>query len=65
MEAAGNGDENFDLPIFNNTGLQKDSGAIVVGAGIPPSNHFDFDGGGGFGAALSTDRRAAFAHLVF
>ncbi len=43
VEAAGNGNENFDLSIFNNTGLQKDSGAIVVGAGIPPSNHFDFD----------------------
>lgn len=43
VEAAGNGNENFDLPIFNGTGLQKDSGAIVVGAGIPPSNHFDFD----------------------
>jgi subtilisin family serine protease len=41
VEAAGNGDENFDLAIFNNTGLQKDSGAIVVGAGIPPTNHFD------------------------
>lgn len=44
VEAAGNGDENFDLPIFNNTGLQKDSGAIVVGAGIPPTNRFDFFG---------------------
>lgn len=43
VEAAGNGDENFNLPIFNNTGLQKDSGAIVVGAGIPPTNYFDFD----------------------
>jgi subtilisin family serine protease len=43
VEAAGNGNENFDLAIFNNTGLQKDSGAVVVGAGIPPSNHFDFD----------------------
>ena len=31
--------------------MQKDSGAVVVGAGIPPSNAFDFDGGGGFGAA--------------
>lgn len=51
VEAAGNGDENFNLPVFNNTGLQKDSGAIVVGAGIPPSNFFDFDGGGGFGTA--------------
>lgn len=43
VEAAGNGNENFDLAIFNNTGLQKDSGAIVVGAGIPPTNHFDVD----------------------
>ena len=49
VEAAGNGDENFDLPVFNGTGLQKDSGAIVVGAGIPPTNHVDFDG---FGAGL-------------
>lgn len=38
IEAAGNGNENFNLPIFRNTGLQKDSGAIVVGAGIPPTN---------------------------
>ena len=51
VEAAGNGNENFDLPIFSNTGLQKDSGAIVVGAGVPPSNAFDFDGDGGFGAS--------------
>ncbi len=43
VEAAGNGNENFDLAIFNGTGLQKDSGAIVVGAGIPPTNHFDND----------------------
>jgi subtilisin family serine protease len=50
VEAAGNGNEDFELPIFNNTGLQKDSGAIVVGAGIPPSNFFDFTGGNGFGA---------------
>jgi subtilisin family serine protease len=42
VEAAGNGDENFDLPVFNGTGLQKDSGAIVVGAGIPPTNLFDY-----------------------
>ena len=44
VEAAGNGDENFDLAIFKDTGLQKDSGAIVVGAGVPPSNRVDFDG---------------------
>lgn len=54
VEAAGNGNENFDLPIFANTGLQKDSGAIVVGAGIPPANSFDFDGSGGFGPAYSS-----------
>jgi subtilisin family serine protease len=49
VEAAGNGDENFQLAVFNGTGLQKDSGAIVVGAGVPPTNHIDFDG---FGSAL-------------
>ena len=43
VEAAGNGNENFDLAIFNGTGLQKDSGAVVVGAGVPPTNHFDND----------------------
>jgi subtilisin family serine protease len=46
VEAAGNGDENFDLPVFSGTGLQKDSGAIVVGAGIPPTNFFDAQGFG-------------------
>ena len=49
VEAAGNGNENFDAVIYKNTGLQKDSGAIVVGAGVPPTNHVDFDG---FGAGL-------------
>jgi subtilisin family serine protease len=44
VEAAGNGDENFNQSIYNGTGLQKDSGAIVVGAGIPPTNHFDYFG---------------------
>ena len=46
VEAAGNGNENFDLAMFAGTGLQKDSGAIIVGAGVPPTNHFDFDGAG-------------------
>jgi subtilisin family serine protease len=51
VEAAGNGDENFDLPVFANTGLQKDAGAVVVGAGVPPSNWFDaYDFGGMFPA---------------
>jgi hypothetical protein len=49
VEAAGNGNENFDAAVYNGTGLQKDSGAIVVGAGVPPTNHMDFDGfGAGF-----------------
>ena len=43
VEAAGNGDENFELAVFNGTGLKKDSGAIVVGAGVPPTSHFDND----------------------
>lgn len=42
VEAAGNGNENFDLRIFRRTGLQKDSGAIIVGAGVPPTNYFDY-----------------------
>lgn len=44
VEAAGNGNENFDQAIYNGSNLQKDSGAIVVGAGIPPTNFFDHDG---------------------
>jgi subtilisin family serine protease len=52
VEAAGN--ENFDLAVFHGTGLQKDSGAIIVGAGVPPTNHIDFDGfGAGFPAYSS------------
>lgn len=47
VEAAGNGDENFDLAIFKDTGLQKDSGAVIVGAGVPPTNYFDHFGFGG------------------
>jgi subtilisin family serine protease len=41
VEAAGNGGENFDRPEYANDGLQKDAGAIVVGAGVPPTNFFD------------------------
>ena len=40
VEAAGNGNENFDRATYQGTGLQKDSGAIVVGAGVPPTNYF-------------------------
>jgi len=46
VEAAGNGDEDFDAPVFQGTGLQTDSGAIVVGAGVPPTNYFDYFGFG-------------------
>ena len=55
VEAAGNGDENFDLAIYN-TGLQKDSGAIVVGAGYSDQHVRR--------RRLQGHRRAAFAHLV-
>lgn len=44
VEAAGNGNENFNATIYNGSGLQRDSGAIVVGAGIPPTNHMDYFG---------------------
>ncbi len=44
VEAAGNGNENFDQAIYRNSGLQRDAGAIVVGAGVPPTNYFGFFG---------------------
>ncbi|MCP4203099.1 MAG: S8 family serine peptidase [bacterium] len=43
VEAAGNGGEDFGRSAYAGSGLQKDSGAIVVGAGIPPTNYYDFD----------------------
>ncbi|HVX15598.1 MAG TPA: S8 family serine peptidase [Pirellulales bacterium] len=51
VEAAGNGNQDFDAAKFNGTGVQKDCGAIVVGAGVPPSNRVDFNG---FGAGFSS-----------
>lgn len=44
IEAAGNGNEDFDQAIYKDSGLQKDAGAIVVGAGVPPTNFFDIAG---------------------
>ena len=44
VEAAGNGNENFNQSIYNGSGLKNDSGAIVVGAGIPQNNHMDYFG---------------------
>jgi subtilisin family serine protease len=49
VEAAGNGNQDFNAAKFKDTGLQKDCGAIVVGAGVPPSNRVDFNG---FGSAF-------------
>lgn len=46
VEAAGNGNQDFDAAKYKDTGLQKDCGAIVVGAGVPPSNRVDFNGFG-------------------
>jgi hypothetical protein len=48
VEVAGNGNANFDSPDYADTGLQKDSGAIVVGAGVPPTNYFDAYAAPGF-----------------
>ncbi len=45
VAAAGNGNQNFDAAKFHDTGLQKDCGAILVGAGVPPCNRFDFRNG--------------------
>jgi subtilisin family serine protease len=45
VEAGGNGGENFNRPEYAGKGLQTDAGAIVVGAGVPPTNYFAaFDG---------------------
>jgi subtilisin family serine protease len=53
VEAAGNGDENFDRPEYAGTGLQRDAGAIVVGAGVPPTNSFDTYGFAGMFAGYT------------
>ena len=45
VEAAGNGDQNFDAAVYNGSNLQKDSGAIVVGAGVPVTNYYDYTTG--------------------
>lgn len=45
VEAAGNGGEDFQHTAYRGSGLQKDAGAIVVGAGVPPTNWFDWDDG--------------------
>jgi len=46
VEAAGNGGEDFENAIYKDSGLQRDSGAILVGAAAPPTNYFDAFGFG-------------------
>lgn len=41
VEAAGNGGQDFDSKPYDGSYLQEDSGAIMVGAGVPPTNYFD------------------------
>lgn len=42
VEAAGNGNQNFQAVVYAGSNLRKDSGAIVVGAGVPPNNYYDY-----------------------
>lgn len=48
VEAAGNGNQDFEASAYNGSNLRKDSGAIVVGAGVPPSNYYDHTTGPGY-----------------
>jgi subtilisin family serine protease len=43
VEAAGNGDQDFQAAVYSGSNLRKDAGAIVVGAGVPPTNYYDFN----------------------
>jgi subtilisin family serine protease len=45
VEAAGNGNQDFQAAIYNGSNLRKDSGAIVVGAGVPTNNYYDYTQG--------------------
>ncbi len=45
VEAAGNGDQDFQASVYAGSNLRKDSGAIVVGAGVPPNNYYDYTQG--------------------
>ncbi len=47
VEAAGDGDQNFQAAVYSGSNLRKDSGAIVVGAGVPPNNYYDYTQGAG------------------
>jgi subtilisin family serine protease len=47
VEAAGNGDQDFQASVYAGSNLRKDAGAIVVGAGVPPSNYYDHTVGAG------------------
>jgi hypothetical protein len=43
VAAAGNGGADLDGRAYAGTGAQRDYGAVVVGAGCPPSNYFGTD----------------------
>jgi hypothetical protein len=47
VEAAGNGNQNFQAAVYAGSNLRKDAGAIVVGAGVPPTNYYDYTQGPG------------------
>ena len=47
VEAAGNGNQNFQASVYAGSNLRRDSGAIVVGAGVPPNNFYDYTQGAG------------------
>lgn len=47
VEAAGNGNQNFQAAVYSGSNLRKDAGAIVVGAGVPPTNYYDYTQGAG------------------
>jgi len=41
VAASGNGGVDFETAAFADSNVQKDSGALLVGAGIPPTNIYD------------------------
>lgn len=47
VEAAGNGGQDFQAAVYAGSNLRKDAGAIVVGAGVPPTNFYDHSTGSG------------------
>ena len=59
VEAAGNGGQNFQAAVYAGTNLRKDAGAIVVGAGVPPNNYYDYTVGAHRYTTMGTPRSRA------